>query len=65
MLNEVIGWLSIVSVGWFLAERGWVGTEGSEGKSVAGVRVMAISDQELQGFQESIDLIDLGWRRTL
>jgi uncharacterized protein (DUF433 family) len=43
------------------AECRWVGSEGSEGQSVAGFQVIAISDEDLQSLQGLIDLIDLGW----
>ncbi len=59
MLDEAIGWLGIVSM------CGLGRSEGSEGQSVSGFWVMATSDQDLQGLQEFVDLIDLGWRRTL
>ena len=48
-----------------MAECRWVGSEGSEGQSVAGFQVTAISDQDLQRLQELIEFLDLGWRATL
>ena len=45
-----------------MAECRWVGSEGSEGQSVAGFQVIAISDEDLQSLQGFIDLIDLGWK---
>jgi uncharacterized protein (DUF433 family) len=48
-----------------MAECRWVESEGSEGQSVAGFQVTAISDQDLQRLQELIDFLDLGWRATL
>jgi len=44
-----------------MAECRWVGSEGSEGQSVAGFQVTSISDEDLQSLQGLIDLIDLGW----
>jgi uncharacterized protein (DUF433 family) len=49
----------------FVAEYRWVGSEGSEGPSVAGFQLTAISDQDLLRLQELIDFLDLGWRATL
>ncbi len=43
------------------AECRWVGNEGSEGQSVAGFEVTAISDQDLQMLKELIEFLDLGW----
>ena len=48
-----------------MAECRWVGSEGSEGQSVAGFQVIAISDQDLQRLQEFIDFLDLGWKAAL
>ena len=48
-----------------MAECRWVGSEGSEGQSVAGFQVIAISDQDLQRLQELIDFLDLGWKAAL
>ncbi len=45
-----------------MAECRWVGSEGSEGQSVAGFQVIAISEEDLQSLQGFIDLIDLGWK---
>ncbi len=45
-----------------MAECRWVGSEGSEGQSVAGFQVIAISDEDLQSLQGFVDLIDLGWK---
>jgi uncharacterized protein (DUF433 family) len=45
-----------------MAECRWVGSEGSEGQSVAGFQVIAISDEDLQRLQELIDFLDLGWK---
>ncbi|HTY23175.1 MAG TPA: PilZ domain-containing protein [Desulfomonilaceae bacterium] len=42
------------------AECCWVRNEGSEGQSVAGFQVIAISGQDLQKLQEFIDFLDLG-----
>ncbi len=47
------------------AECRWVGSEGSEGQSVAGFQVIAISNQDLQRLQELLECLDLGWRATL
>ena len=47
------------------AECRWVGSEESEGQSVAGFQVTAISDHDLQRLQELIDFLDLGWRASL
>jgi uncharacterized protein (DUF433 family) len=47
------------------AECRWVGSEGSEGQSVAGFQVTAISDQDLQRLQELIEFLDLGWKAAL
>jgi uncharacterized protein (DUF433 family) len=48
-----------------MAECRWVGSEGSEGQSVAGFQVTAISDQDLQKLQELIEFLDLGWKAAL
>jgi Mor family transcriptional regulator len=48
-----------------MAECRWVGSEGSEGQSVAGFQVTAISNQDLQRLQELIEFLDLGWSATL
>ena len=48
-----------------MAECRWVGSEGSEGQSVAGFQVTSISDQDLQRLQELIDFLDLGWKAAL
>jgi hypothetical protein len=40
----------------------WVGNEGSEGQSVAGFQVVAISDQDLQSLQQFVEFLDLGWK---
>jgi uncharacterized protein (DUF433 family) len=47
------------------AECRWVGSEGSGGEPVAGFRVSAISDQDLQSLQQLVDFLDLGWWATL
>jgi uncharacterized protein (DUF433 family) len=47
------------------AECRWAGSEGSDGQSVAGFRVTAISDQDLQRLQELIEFLDLGWQAAL
>ncbi len=46
------------------AECRWVGSEGSEVQSVAGFRVIAISDQDLQILRKFIDFLDLEWKAT-
>jgi uncharacterized protein (DUF433 family) len=42
----------------------WVGSEGSEGQSMAGFLITAISDEDLRRLQELIDFLDLGWKAT-
>jgi uncharacterized protein (DUF433 family) len=45
------------------AECRWVGSERSNGESVAGFQVIAISDQDLRNLQQFVDFLDL-WRKA-
>jgi uncharacterized protein (DUF433 family) len=45
------------------AECRWVGSERSDGQSVAGFQVIEISDQDLQSLQQFVDFLDL-WRKS-
>ena len=45
------------------AECRWVGSERSDGQSVAGFQVIAISDQDLPSLQQFVEFLDL-WRKV-
>jgi len=47
------------------AECRWAGIEGSKGRSVAGFRITAITDQDLHRLQRLIEFIDLGCEENL
>ncbi len=44
------------------AECRWVGIDDSDGQTVAGFMVTAISDRDLQSLQELISILDLDWK---
>ncbi len=54
--------LDIVDPFQLRAECRWVESEGSEGQTVAGFQVIAISDRDLQSLQQFVDFLDLGWK---